>query len=189
MSGLTSQMNLYSLTRMALTLGPSLGFLVFLHTSTMNHRPDITDSEHRVKDVPLTDLLDSYDFIVIGGGSAGAVMANRLSEVPNWNVLLLEAGPDEFVVSDMPIMFPVLQLSPLDWQFKTEPGDRYFSTISLTNSSSSFENFLYSFMKKNSLLSWSEKNPRRLFDFVICKQTIFKGLKSKYKTSEQEAFC
>lgn len=118
-------MDRYTHTRIALTLGPSLGFLVVLHSALLNQRRDILDQEHRIRDTPTHKLLESYDFIIIGGGSAGAVLANRLSEIPDWTVLLIEAGPDEVSVSDMPLMFPALQLSPIDWKYKTEPSDSY----------------------------------------------------------------
>ena len=62
-----------------------------------------------------------YDFIIIGGGSAGAVLANRLSEVPYWNVLLLEAGGEETIFSNMPVAVQFLQLTDIDWQYQTVP--------------------------------------------------------------------
>ncbi|RWS11935.1 glucose dehydrogenase (acceptor)-like protein 3 [Dinothrombium tinctorium] len=62
-----------------------------------------------------------YDFIVVGGGSAGNVVANRLSENPNWKVLLLEAGGSENLVTDIPISAGNLQMTPLDWAYQTEP--------------------------------------------------------------------
>lgn len=48
-------------------------------------------------------------------------MANRLSENEKWNVLLLEAGGDEMEISDVPLMAAYLQLSQLDWKYKSEP--------------------------------------------------------------------
>ena len=121
-SNLTS---LYSSTRMALTIVPSLSMIIFLHSIIVNRRPDIVDKNHRVKDLSVHGIEDVYDFIIVGGGSAGSVMANRLTEITSWKVLLLEAGPDEDVVSDLPIMFPALQQTSVDWTFQTEPNDRY----------------------------------------------------------------
>ncbi|XP_046753934.1 glucose dehydrogenase [FAD, quinone] [Diprion similis] len=66
-------------------------------------------------------LLPTYDFIVIGGGSAGAVVASRLSEVANWTVLLLEAGGDENEISDVPALAGYTQLSEFDWKYQTSP--------------------------------------------------------------------
>ncbi len=65
-----------------------------------------------------------YDYIVIGGGSGGAVMAARLSEDPTKTVLLLEAGKAENFVSDIPLVAPYLQQTPMDWAFKTEPQNK-----------------------------------------------------------------
>ncbi|XP_076181717.1 glucose dehydrogenase [FAD, quinone] [Ptiloglossa arizonensis] len=66
-------------------------------------------------------LLRTYDFIVVGGGSAGAVIASRLSEVSNWSVLLLEAGSDENEISDVPLLAGYTQLSEFDWKYQTSP--------------------------------------------------------------------
>ena len=75
--------------------------------------------------VPSKSLLRDYDFIVVGGGSAGAVVASRLSEMEDWNVLLLEAGGDGSAVYDIPSLADNLQLIKIDWQYTTEPNNSY----------------------------------------------------------------
>ena len=64
----------------------------------------------------------TYDYIIIGAGSAGCVLANRLSENPNHKVLLLEAGgPDKKMEVHIPAGYAKLHRSEVDWGFSTEP--------------------------------------------------------------------
>lgn len=37
---------------------------------------------------------ERFDFVIVGAGTAGCVVANRLSEIKEWNILLIEAGGD-----------------------------------------------------------------------------------------------
>lgn len=66
--------------------------------------------------------MDSADVVVVGGGSAGAVVAARLSEDPRVRVVVLEAGPrDRSPLIRVPAAFSRLFDSPLDWGYRTEP--------------------------------------------------------------------
>ena len=63
-----------------------------------------------------------YDFIVVGAGSAGCVIASRLSQDPGTRVLLLEAGPAGWSkASTIPAAFSKLFKTSFDWAFHTEP--------------------------------------------------------------------
>lgn len=67
-------------------------------------------------------LMESYDFIVCGAGSAGAIVASRLSENPNWEVLLVEAGAEDVMPTmAVPAAVAGLQRGQADWGYETEP--------------------------------------------------------------------
>ena len=67
--------------------------------------------------------LGSFDYVIVGAGSAGCVLANRLSENPNTSVALLEAGgKDNYVWIHIPVGYLYCMGNPrTDWGFKTEP--------------------------------------------------------------------
>jgi choline dehydrogenase len=63
-----------------------------------------------------------YDYVIVGAGSAGCVLAGRLSEDPACQVLLLEAGPpDRKLEIRIPAAFNKLFKSKFDWAYETEP--------------------------------------------------------------------
>ncbi|XP_070379422.1 4-pyridoxate dehydrogenase-like isoform X2 [Dermacentor albipictus] len=69
-------------------------------------------------------LLDKYDYVIVGGGSAGCVLANRLSADPSKMVLLIEAGGMEDAFAQVPLFAPLLIGSRFDWKYLPEPQEQ-----------------------------------------------------------------
>lgn len=93
-----------------------LSIIPVLIASMAYYNYDLFDPENRPFNVKVVD--HEYDFVIVGGGSAGSVLANRLSEISSWKILLLEAGGHETEISDVPILSLYLHKSKLDWKYR-----------------------------------------------------------------------
>ncbi len=73
----------------------------------------------------MTVLPDKYDYVIVGAGSAGCLLANRLSADPDTTVLLLEAGgQDDWFWIKVPVGYLYTIANPrTDWCYKTEPDE------------------------------------------------------------------
>ena len=80
-------------------------------------------SNYFFKEEKVINNFGDYDYIIVGGGSAGCVLANRLSSNPKFNVLLLEAGGVDWNPwIHIPVgYFKTLHNPSTDWCYKTEP--------------------------------------------------------------------
>ena len=87
-----------------------------------------------------------FDYVIVGGGSAGCVLANRLTEDPNNKVCLIETGPvDKSPLIHIPGLFAFLvkegEESEYAYQYDTEP-QKGFNSVTVTEGSASIQDTL-----------------------------------------------
>ncbi|AKH68656.1 choline dehydrogenase-like flavoprotein [Spongiibacter sp. IMCC21906] len=110
-------------------------------------------------------MATSADYIIVGGGSAGCVLANRLSADPAVKVVLLEVGPaDKNLLYRMPAgFFPLMQAGKGNWNFETVPqtamGDRrlYFPRGKVLGGSSAINGMVVSRGNAGDYDRWAAK--------------------------------
>ena len=115
------------------------------------------------------ELKPEYDFIIVGAGSAGCVVANRLSENPDWKVLLIESGGNSNSLQDIPLLVQYLQENKVSAKVQTKPSKFY--CLGMNNNScswplgnvmggSSVINYMiWTRGNKNDYNNWGLKNP------------------------------
>ena len=104
-----------------------------------------------------------YDYVIVGAGSAGCVLASRLSENPDSRVLLLEAGPPDTADEiHIPAAVNLLFQSAYDWNYQTVPQDRaggrsiYWPRGRVLGGSSSINAMIYIRGSRHDYDSWRD---------------------------------
>jgi choline dehydrogenase len=111
---------------------------------------------------------DFFDYVIVGSGAAGSVLAHRLTETPGATVCVLEAGPpDRHPYIHVPAGFIKMLFNPdFTWQFKTEPsegsGGRAIPTTQgrTLGGSSSINGMIYNRGQRADLDSWAQRGNR-----------------------------
>jgi choline dehydrogenase len=110
--------------------------------------------------------MSSYDYVIVGAGSAGCVLAARLSEDPEVSVAVIEAGgSDDAEEIGLPAAWSELFKGPFDWDFDSEPepelGYRriYLPRGKVLGGSSSTNAMIYVRGNPNDFDSWAERAP------------------------------
>ena len=118
----------------------------------------------------------SFDYIIVGAGTAGCVLANRLTEDPHIRVLMLEAGPEATSMwIKMPLGFSKLFAHPvLNWGYSTEPEPRlggrtvYFPRGKVVGGSSAINGMAYVRGHREDFEAWKRLgNPGWSYDDVL----------------------
>jgi choline dehydrogenase len=104
-----------------------------------------------------------YDYVIVGAGSAGCVLASRLSENPDARVLVLEAGPPDTADEiHIPAAVNLLFKTAYDWNFQTVPQDRaggrsiYWPRGRVLGGSSSINAMIYIRGNRHDYDSWRD---------------------------------
>ncbi|WP_322093871.1 choline dehydrogenase [Paraburkholderia bannensis] len=124
----------------------------------------------------MTESTKKYDYVVIGAGSAGCVVANRLSSSGTKTVLLVEAGPsDNSVILKMPAAMGLpLESTRFNWKYLTEPESGLNDRVSeqhrgkVLGGSSSINGMIFNRGNPRDFDQWSEIHGLTDWAFANC---------------------
>ena len=113
-------------------------------------------------------MADTFDYVIVGSGAAGSVLANRLTEDPGATVCVLECGPpDRHPYIHIPAGFIKMLFNPTyTWQFHTEPGEgingRSIPTTQgrTLGGSSSINGMIYNRGQREDFDQWAQRGNR-----------------------------